>query len=172
MSDPEDRLRLLPTLSYPRPGLAEVRINGGSGKVCTEGKIWPWSYGTISVCMKEGISCFLPALPALPIGRRGNSRVCHKTKMWAHGLRDFGEANPNTLLPNRNGLSVAQSLVRSGEMMCYLFLNQSFLTALDYSTAGHSLQGCPRVDAGVRAAWKSRWGTAHTRASSDAGEIP
>ena len=84
----------------------------------------------------------------------------------------MGKPIPTALLPNRNGLSVAQSLVRSGEMMCYLFLNQSFLTALDYSTAGHLLQGCLRVDADVRAVWKSRWGTAHTRASSDAGEIP
>lgn len=84
----------------------------------------------------------------------------------------LGKPIPTALLPNRNGLSVAQSLVRSGEMMCYLFLNQSFLTALDYSTAGHLLQGCLRVDADVRAVWKSRWGTAHTRASSDAGEIP
>lgn len=69
---------------------------------------------------------------------------------------------------------MAQSLVTSGEMMCYLFPNQSFLTALDFSTAGHLPQGCPRVDAAVRAAWKTRWGwgTAHTRAFSDAGEIP
>lgn len=67
---------------------------------------------------------------------------------------------------------MAQSLVTSGEMVCYLFPNQSFLTALDFSTAGHSPQGCPRVDAGVRAARKTRWGTAHTRAFSDAGEIP
>ena len=81
MSDPEERLQVLPTLSYPRQGLAEVLMNGGSGKVCSEGKIWPRSYGTLSVRMKEGISCFLQALPALPIGRRGNSRVCRKTKM-------------------------------------------------------------------------------------------
>ena len=56
--------------------------------------------------------------------------------------------------------------------MCSVFPSQSFLTAPDFSTTGHSLWGCPRVAAGVRAAWKSRWGTVHRRAFSNAGEIP
>ena len=138
----------LPTLFCPRPGLVEKLVNGGGGKVSTEGEIWPWSYDTVPVHTRECIPCFPLVLPGLQIGRCGvGARVgCTiKPRRENTDREALMKPIPAALLPNRNELSVTQSLFESREMMCYLFPNQFFLTAPDLSTAWHPLLGCPHV---------------------------
>lgn len=135
----------LPTLFCSRPGLVEKLVNGGGGKVSTEGEIWLWPYDTIPVhtLLPTGLARLTNWQTWGGPGRRVGCTI--KPRRENTDREALMKPIPAALLPNRNELSVTQSLFESREMMCSLFPNQLFLTAPGLSTAWHPLLGRPHA---------------------------